>query len=232
MNSGQHGFNDHYPAPRAESKLGGSKGLRLLGSIIFIRFVQFNAGDTVDRALCAALVHEMTRCKEAFSRFEHLGGRLIVGDTRPALPRHVHDAYADFLRHLYEFYLGAFKRDRWSTADIHWKAADALFNSEAEKMLRRRRDAIVGGYAPEWENQLRVYQVPVPSEFGSQLRHIRNANSHADPRRARPTNNWPLDRFYRECHLFVYLLFYSAHASWGCHSVERTGGSMQQFRFS
>lgn len=191
--------------------------------------MKFRPGDEQDRELCAVLVHEMKLCRRAFAHCEHNLGRMIMGARTPSLPMDCRDAYADFLRHLYEFYVGAFKRDRGTTADIDANTLDRLFNSEVERLLECKRDAIQKERAPEWENHISVYQVHPPSEFGTQFRRIRNANSHADPRRVNPRTDWPVDRFYRECHLYAFLLFQAAQWMWSGKGSQGTLGGIEKF---
>ncbi len=85
-----------------------------------------------------------------------------------------HDAYASFLHHPYEFYVGCIKRDQHNLKDIDYRNLDHIFNAEVRKLLLNRIHAIENGYAPSWENHISVYQVDVPEEFGMQFRQIRN----------------------------------------------------------
>jgi hypothetical protein len=193
---------------------------------------RFVAGDETDRRLNATLAHEMFRCHAAFQRFTLAAGRNVMGDRSREQIVTSHDAYADFLRHLYEFYVGCFKRDQWSDAKIHHTRLDSLFNGESEKLLRRKRDAIVGGYAPAWENDLAVYQIVVPTEFGRQFRRLRNAHSHASPKRVAPGDDWTLREFYQRCHLFVFLLYQCQVASWAGPDAASDLGEISRFDLS
>lgn len=175
---------------------------------------RFTAGNETDRRLLAAMTHEMTRCHAAFARFSFAAGRNVPGDRSTARRVECHDAYADFLRHLYEFYVACFKRDRWNIRDLDHHQLDRLFNLEAEKLLRRKREAIEQGHAPAWENDISVYRVAVQPEFGQQLRRLRNVHAHTSMRRVAPGNDWTLLQFYDRCHLLVYLMYQCQVSSW------------------
>lgn len=175
---------------------------------------RFVVGDEVDRNLVAALEHEIQRCREAFARFSYFGGRKVLGDDSRRNTHRCHDAYADFLRHLYEFYVGCFQRDRRDLTSIDSTDLDKLFTGLMERYLARRVDAIRLGCAPVWENDASVYQVAVPEKFAEQIRRMRNAHSHVSVDRIQSTKNWSLTEFYDRCHRFVMVLFQDAH-SWG-----------------
>lgn len=194
--------------------------------------MNFDIGDATDQALCATLVHEFGRCRESFREFTVYAGRNVMGEKSPTLLVRSHDAYGDFLRHLYEFYVGCFKRDRRNDREIRHEQLDLLFRAEVEKMLKARRNAIVGGYAPKWENDIAVYETAVPLDFGLRWRRIRNAHSHASTKRAASDASTSLKIFFKDCHLFVYLLFESAQFMWGRTNGQTDLGAIQRFDLS
>lgn len=196
------------------------------------RSQKFAVGDATDRLLAAALTHEMIRCQAAFERFTFAAGRNVMGDEKIARRIECHDAYADFLRHLYEFYVACFKRDRGDAADIDAPRLDRLFNFEAEKMLRRKRDAIEHGHAPDWENAISVYRVAVPPEFGQQFRRLRNAHSHTSTKRVAPGKDWSVFQFFKRCHLFVRLLYQCQVTSWSGADSAGDWGEIGRFNLS
>ncbi|MHB1117778.1 hypothetical protein [Sideroxydans sp.] len=144
----------------------------------------------------------------------------IMGSRDKATKIKCHDAYASFLHHLYEFYSGCIKRDFRSTETVRYSVLDQMFNHEVTKLLKNRVDAIKGGYAPSWENHISVYQVEVPTEFGTQFRKIRNRTAHASTKRSSPDDELPLGQFYEKYHNFVYLLYYSAQRLWTVKDIE------------
>lgn len=182
--------------------------------------MKFEIGDETDQALTTTLVHELVLCKDSFERFAALAKMNIMGRRDKAIKIKCHDAYASFLHHLYEFYVGCIKRDLRNTDNLHNDMLDKTFNREVAKLLKNRVDAIQGGYAPSWENHISVYQVEVPTEFGAQFRKIRNRTAHASTKRSVPGNDLPLGQFYKKYHGFVYLLYYSAQWLWTIKDIE------------
>lgn len=182
--------------------------------------MKFEIGDETDRALTTTLVHELVLCKESFERFAHLARINIMGRRDKSTKIKCHDAYASFLHHLYEFYVGCLKRDRRNTKDIESEALDKIFNNEVRKLLKNRIDAVEQGYAPSWENHISVYQVEVHNEFGTQFRRIRNRTAHASTKRSVPGEDLSLAQFYERYHQFVYLLYYSGQWLWTVKDIE------------
>ncbi|RJG00576.1 hypothetical protein [Noviherbaspirillum sedimenti] len=182
--------------------------------------MKFEIGDETDQALTTTLVHEFVLCKDSFERFAALAKTNILGRRDKALKIRCHDAYANFLHHLYEFNVGCIKRDIRNTENLQGKVLDKIFNHEVTKLLKNRVDAIKGGYAPSWENHISVYQVEVPAEFGTQFRKIRNRTAHASTKRSSPEDELALGQFYEQYHDFVYLLYVSAQWFWSVKDIE------------
>jgi len=191
--------------------------------------MKFKLGDPLDTQLCAALVHEMLRCQEAFQRFSHYAGQNIMGDRSKGTVVKSHNAYADFLRHLYEFYGGCFRRDRRTDDEIKAADLDLLLNAEVSKLLRRKCHSIRQGLGSEWENSISVYELPVPADFAMQFRRLRNENSHASARRVAPAGGMTLLGFYKKYNLFVHLLFESAQSMWGGPHSASSLGEIERF---
>jgi len=100
-----------------------------------------------DKNLCLVLAHEYRRCDQAFIDFlEHASNQIGLGWTKHnALS--TYDAYARFLHHLYEFYVGCYKRDKRNLKTINHSDLDILFTQETEKIMELRRWRIEGGRA-------------------------------------------------------------------------------------
>lgn len=152
-------------------------------------------------------------CEKAFDKFVHFAGSNIMGNTDSTVKLNSYNAYSEFLSKLYEFYVGCFRRENRDTQNIGHETLDSLFTSEAEKLMRNRRNAIEKGYASEWENHISYYQEAVPTDFGKDFRDVRNNTSHTDYRRA-GGNRIGLMDFYKKHHKFVHLLYYSALFAW------------------
>ena len=174
--------------------------------------MKFQIGDITDKALCVALRHEFMRCQDAFDDFAVSAGQLIMlGQDRQRAYR-TYNAYARFIHHLYEFLIGAITRDRRDTAAIHFEEAEHEVMREVQRVLTNRRDAIINGTAPTWENALSAYPEEVPPEFAREFRRHRNITlGHVKPQRS----NLSLTTFYTKYHAFMYMIYSDSHYSWG-----------------
>ena len=181
--------------------------------------MKFAIGDEIDTALTTAMSHEMLLCEESFERFAAIAKLNIVGRQDKRTRVAMYSAYTRFLHHLYEFYLACYQREYMSLDKIPTATIDKLLNGEGRKLLKNRRDAIDGGYAPAWENNRSVYEVEVPEEFSLQWRRIRNRTAHVSTKRSTSKPDICLVDFYKRFHSFVYLLYYSAMAHWAVHDL-------------
>jgi hypothetical protein len=174
--------------------------------------LKFQIGDDTDKALCVALQHEFMRCRDAFDDFAESATQLIMlGQDRQRAYR-TYNAYARFIHHLYEFLMGAIARDRRDTAAVHFEDAEREIMREAQRALTNRRDAIINGTAPAWENALSAYAEKVPPEFAREFRRHRNVTvGHVKPER----RNLSLTAFYTDYHQFLYMIYSASHFSWG-----------------
>jgi hypothetical protein len=93
---------------------------------------------------------------------------------------------------------------------VSGKAVDDILNAEVEKLLRLRRERILRGDAPPYENHISYYEVPVPREFGAMFRTARNIRSHALAKRS----EFDLADFYLKYHRFAYILFHEPAWLW------------------
>lgn len=130
------------------------------------------------------LVHEFFKCDQAFLDFADFSAVNFGGRTDKRLLLAMFDAYARFPHHLYEFYLGNIKRERGRLGTVPHEECDRILQAEAEKLMRIRRERILTGDAPRWENHVSYYESPVPSDFACDFRQARNRVAHADYRRA------------------------------------------------
>ena len=178
--------------------------------------MKFVGGDETDRKHCIALKHEALRCQEAFQEFARLGTQLIMIGKDRRLAFRMYNAYARFVLHLYEFMVGAMVRDHHDTQIASgpggYLKAERYLAGHAQRLLTNRREAIINGTAPSWENALSAYPETVPASFAADFRHCRNkALGHVDHERAQLS----LSEFYVKYHLFLYLLYYDVMSWWG-----------------
>jgi hypothetical protein len=189
--------------------------------------MKFTLGSETDTAHCIALKHEFLRCEDAFKDFEKFATAMIMAaqnqeNTKtPAdanqtrwIAFKMYDSYARFVHHLYEFLLGAFIRERLDTAQVRAEEADPWIQANAQRVLTGRRNAILNGTAPSWENRISAFPENVPSEFAREFRGIRNkALGHVTHERARKS----LTEFYDKYHKFLYMSYWNCLGFWGAH---------------
>jgi hypothetical protein len=174
--------------------------------------MKFEIGDSTDRALCIALKHEVLRCEDAFEDFASSAKIMIAQGEDRRIAYKTYNAYARFLHHLYEFMMGAIARDRQDTTPLTADWKDRYIASHAQRVLSNRREAILSGTAPLWENHISCYPEKIPSEFAREFRQCRNiANAHVNIKRP----SLSLSNFYDEHHKYVYMLYYEVRNWWG-----------------
>ena len=141
--------------------------------------MKFKSGDSTDSAHCNALKHEFLRCEDAFKDFETYGTMMIMraqAEAEGAPPAtaeetrliayKTYNAYSRFIHHLYEFMLGAIAREKGDTAQLDAAVKDRHIAGHAQRILTGRRQAILNGTAPAWENHISAF--PENSRLNSQ----------------------------------------------------------------
>jgi len=182
---------------------------------------KFQMGDDTDRALAITLAHEYLLCRESFDSFVRYSTMNILGRRDKLTIIRSHDAYARFLSHLYEFYVGCIQMNRLDTSQMNGEVVSDFLNKEVRRILAQRVNAIENGQAPKGENHISTYQVIVPDDFGKQFRRIRNRSSHTIIKRVNPGSDLSLVEFNKKYHKFVYLLFVSAKWTWTIEDIEK-----------
>lgn len=186
--------------------------------------MKFKPGDATDTAHCTALKHEFLRCEDAFTDFETYGKLMIMraqAEARGASPApadetrliayKTYNAYARFIHHLYEFMLGAVARDRGDTAPLEASVKDNYIGGHVQRILTGRRQAILNGTAPAWENHTSAFPEKVPAEFAEQFRKMRNkVSGHVTHERAAID----LSDFYDRYHMYVHMLYQNCRGHW------------------
>jgi hypothetical protein len=179
--------------------------------------MKFKTGSDTDTAICIALKHEFLRCDEAFNQFASAATILITqgDDRRRAF--NAYNAYSQFIHHLYEFALCAITRERGDTGKLEAVEAERYIASFLQRSLRKRRDAILDGTAPSWENHISAFPENIPPELPSAFRRARNiANGHAGTKRS----SLNLSDFYDRYHKFLHIFYKDAQSWWGRASDE------------
>lgn len=186
--------------------------------------MKFKIGDATDSAHCAALKHEFPRCEDGFKDFETYASMMIMqaqaeseGKATPSaeetrlIAYKTYNAYARFIHHLYEFMLGAVARDRGDTAPMDARVKDTYICGHAQRILTGRRQAILNGTAPVWENNINAFPEKVPVEFAEQFRKMRNKISgHVTHERSAID----LSNFYDRYHMYVHMLYQNCRGHW------------------
>lgn len=192
--------------------------------------MKFKVGDQIDDAQCTALKHEFLRCEDAFKDFETYGTFMIMkaqgeSEARPSstpgehrlIAYKTYNAYARFIHHLYEFMLGAFQRDLGSTAELKGVTAIRYVQGHAQRVMTARRQAILNGTAPVWENQVTYFPEDIPPEFATKFRQLRNKiSAHTSHERS----SVDVSGFYDKYHKYVHMLYLNCLGHWGLRDQE------------
>jgi hypothetical protein len=174
--------------------------------------MKFQIGDETDKGICVGLKHEFLRCDDAFEDFAAAGTLMVTQGENRRIAYKTYNAYARFIHSLYEFMLGAVARDRHDTSPLPAEMADKYIASHTQRILTNRREAILKGTAPAWENDLSYYPGKIPREFAQDFRRARNkASAHVTYERA----NLNLTDFYDRHHKFLGLLYQDVKGWWG-----------------
>lgn len=182
------------------------------------------AWEKIDSDHCKAMVHEYFRCEDAFQSFCKHSEYMILKKKNREVSYMAYNAYASFIHHLWEFLQGCHARDAKKKNITNKKGNERIrviesyVSFHAQRIFDQYRDAIKGGYAPEWVNHISYYEIKVPNEFASEFRKYRNkVSGHVDHERV---SNLSLTEFYQKYHKFLYYLFLDAKKMWGTNSAE------------
>jgi hypothetical protein len=66
---------------------------------------------------------------------------------------------------LYEFYIACAARNFQNTDQLRAELAERFIASQTQQILKNRRQAILDGTAPSWENHISHYPENVPTSF-------------------------------------------------------------------
>jgi hypothetical protein len=174
--------------------------------------MKFTGGDATDTALCIALKHEFLRCDDAFNDFAASAAIMITQGENRRLAYKTYNAYARFIHCLYEFMLGALARDLKDTTRLPAEMADKYIGSQTQRILTNRREGILRGTAPTWENDISYYPEKIPQGFAKDFRQVRNkVSAHVSHERS----TLDLSDFYDKYHKYLGLLYHGAKSWWG-----------------
>lgn len=180
----------------------------------------FQLNDPVDEALKATMVHELFLCSERISEFKMLAYADLSSRRLKAWKVRRHDAYSQFLHHLYEFWVAAAQRNALNTKSLRFDVLDELLTFEARKAIKSRRDAMEHFKPTGWDQSIELLRA-VDDDFGKHFRLVRNRTAHASHRRAQSDGDGPtLGQFFIRYHYVVAVLFETAKFAWTVKDVE------------
>jgi hypothetical protein len=182
--------------------------------------MKFQTNDATDVALKATMVHELFLCSERLADFKGLA--LVTGATvqRKYWKIKRHDAYSQFIHHLYEFWVAAAKRDAKSTESLRFDVLDELLTFEAKKAIKNRHQAIEYFKPSGWVGLVERFK-DVDDDFGKHFRLVRNRTAHASHRRAQSNgDDLTLGEFFIRFHQAVAILFETAKFTWTVKDIE------------
>ena len=82
----------------------------------------------------------------------------------------------------------------------------------AQRILTNRREAILNGTAPSWENHISAYPEKLLATFAPDFRRARNiVNGHAKYKRSRLNPS----SFYEQHHMYLDMIYRDAQTWWG-----------------
>jgi len=161
------------------------------------------------------------RCEDAFEEFALVATNSLTQPGSNWLAYRAYNAYARFIHHLFEFMSAAYCVERQDTSSPNSYEVDRFIQNECQRILSGRRQSIINGTAPSWENHISAYPEVAPTEFSVCLRRARNiAFGHAKHQRM----SYDLSEFYRKYHGMAYLIFYNIRGFWGHRSEMWEGG--------
>lgn len=188
--------------------------------------MKFETGDSTDIDLCHVLSHEYYRCDDSFKQFCFFAQKMILQGQSREISYRAYNAYADFIHHLYEFYLGCHARDNKNTnitnkkGEERTKIIDGYITHHAQRIMNAYRDLIKNGTAPEWVNDISYYDVIVPADFAKDFREYRNkVCGHVAFERS---SKLSLSEFYQKYHKYLYYIYRDAMYWWGKRGEEFT----------
>jgi hypothetical protein len=92
--------------------------------------------------------------------------------------------------------------------------ADRWIQGNAQRVLTGRRNSILNGTAPSWENHISAFPETVPAEFAGEFRAVRNkASAHVTHERSSKS----LTEFYDKYHKFLHMQYWNCLGHWGGH---------------
>jgi hypothetical protein len=161
--------------------------------------------------LTLALHHEFIRCQDAFDKFVALGQLSIQSPEDRKTAYQLYNSYSQFVHHLYEFYKGILELNKRLRKPSETKSIDFVLDRELEKIVRNRRAALEGGYAPTWENGIECYPLADMTGFGKRFREVRDMSfGHVSENRVATS----LSAFFEDHHRDLMMLFEAAQFSW------------------
>lgn len=186
--------------------------------------MKFETGDSTDTELCHVLSHEYFRCDDSFKQFCFFAEKMIMQGENREISYRTYNAYADFIHHLYEFYLGCHARDNKNTnitnkrGEERTRIIEGYILNHAQRIMNGFRDLINNGTAPDWVNDISYYDVTVPDEFAKDFREYRNkVCGHVAFERS---SELSLSEFYQKYHKYLYSMYRDAMYCWGNHGEE------------
>lgn len=181
-----------------------------------------------DKKHCTALHHEFLSCEDAYNDFIGLQKEgLADNNRRTAYMKY--NAYSRFILHLYEFLIGATKREIGLQIvqeaeggksifsfrrTIPHKDADLIIQGRTELLLKIYRGDIISGRSTK---SLFGYPETVPEQFATEFRNCRNhIIGHVSLKRAKLN----LTQFYADYHKLLLLHFENAQTHWGIENLK------------
>jgi hypothetical protein len=170
--------------------------------------MKFEKGDQIYDAHVDTTGHEFYVATGNFMLFQQYR-TMINKSGEKSLKAACYQAYAEFVRGLYEYYVAVINWNEGKTS-LPKNDVDAAMNDAAQRLMNFYQ--LVINTKQHMENMV------VPEEFGKHFRQVRNRISHADYRRMGPRygqSEITLAQFYEKYHYYVKLMLEHPQFTWG-----------------
>jgi len=187
--------------------------------------MKFDRGDKTYQALVEVAGHELYVATEKYKLFNQTLPCLEKSEMR-YFKVACYQAYAEFVRGLYEYYLAIINWNTNTTRLSKSDNLDAAMNDTAQRLLNF--------YRPLRSFTEPKFPLTVPIDFGAHFRQVRNRVSHADFRRMGPdlrASEITLASFYQKYNFYVHLMLEHPQFTWGGKKFDEayTWGPIEEF---
>jgi hypothetical protein len=171
--------------------------------------MKLKKGDQIYNAHVDVTGHELYVATGNYMLFQQYS-KMVNQSKDKSLKVACYQAYAEFIRGLYEYYVAIIKRNEGKTSIPKDYDLNAAMNDAAQRLMNF--------YRPTTGAKQHEQYMIVPEKFGRHFRQVRNRVSHADYRRMSSRygkSEMTLAQFYDTYYYYVKLMLEHAQFTWG-----------------